>query len=448
MALLADLYELTMAASYHEHRPRDRATFDLFVRRLPPERSFLIFAGLESAVFYLTHLAFGPEAIRYLRGTGLFPPRFLAYLGRLRFRGDVDAMPEGTVFFPNEPVLRVTGTLIEAQIVETFLLNAVNFQTLVASKAARVVAAAGGRPVVEFGQRRAQGADAAVKAARSAWIAGCAGTSSVLAGQLYGLPVYGTMAHSFVQAYASELEAFRAFAESYPDGTTLLIDTYDTVEGARRAGLVARELARRGKRLGGVRLDSGDLVDLSRRVRRVLDAQGLRRVEIFASGNLTEARIAEVLRRGAPIDAFGVGTDLVVSGDAPSLDTVYKLSEVERGGRWWPALKLSPGKQTYPGRKQVRRRERDGRFAGDLLALEGEAAPGRALLTPVLRGGKLVAPLPTLAEVRRRAARQVAALPPRLTRLEESAAYPVRVSRGLRRAVEACRRERSTGETE
>ncbi len=386
MALLTDLYELTMAASYFEHRPRDRATFDLFVRRLPPQRSYLIFAGLEQALFYLTRLSFGAEAIRYLRATRLFAEPFLAYLSRLRFRGDVDAMPEGTVFFANEPVLRVTATLVEAQLVETFLVNTVTFQTLIASKAARVVEAAQGRPVVEFGQRRAQGLDAAVKAARSAYLAGCVGTSSVLAGQLYGLPIFGTMAHAFVQAYASELDAFRAFVETFPEGTTLLIDTYDTLEGARRAGQVARELARRGRRLGGVRLDSGDLAELSRRVRRILDAQRLHDVQIFASGNLTEARVAEVLRQRAPIDAFGVGTDLSVSGDAPSLDSVYKLSEVERDGRWVPALKLSPGKQTFPGRKQVYRRERDGRLLEDVLALEGEPVRGRPLLRPVLRG--------------------------------------------------------------
>lgn len=440
MLLLTDLYELTMAASYHEHGPHDRATFDLFVRKLPPERSYLMFAGLDQVVFYLTHLSVGSDAIRYLRSTGLFPPSFLTYLRTLRFRGDLDAMPEGTVFFPHEPVLRVTANIIEAQVVETFLLNAVNVQTLIATKACRVLEAAAGRPVVEFGLRRAHGMDAGLKGARAAYLAGCAGSSNVLAGRLYGVPVFGTMAHAFVQSFPSEMEAFRAFTSTFPKGTTLLIDTYDTVRGARRAARVAQDLARHGKRLGGVRLDSGDLMALSRQVRRLLDARGLRHVKIFATGNLTEQRIREMVMRHAPIDAFGVGTDLSVSADAPSLDVVYKMSEAVRSGRTMPTLKLSAHKQTYPGRKQVYRIERRGRSVEDILALEGESVPGRPLLVPVLRKGRLVRRLPPLPASRRYAAVERAKLPAQLRELDGSATYPVRISPGLERLTGTCRR--------
>ncbi len=440
MALLTDLYELTMAASYHEHCPRDRATFDLFVRTLPPDRSYLVFAGLEQACFYLKHLAFDEAALRYLRSTGHFSSSFLNYLRTLRFRGEVDAMPEGTVFFPNEPVMRVTGNIVEVQIVETFLLNTINLQCLIATKASRVVEAAKGRPVVEVGLRRTQGMDAGLKVARAAYLAGCAGTSNALAGQVYGIPIFGTMAHAFIQAFPSELDAFRAFARSYPSGTTLLIDTYDTVQGARHASLVARELSRCGHRLGGVRLDSGDLVVLSKQVRRVLDQQNLRSVQIFASGNLTEDRIAEMLRRGAPIDAFGVGTAMSVSTDAPSLDVVYKMSEVVRDGIPFPTLKLSARKQTYPGKKQVYRVERRGHMVRDILALEGESVPGRRVLRPVMRSGRLVRPLPSLKAIRRYAERERARLPARLRGLAQVSAYPVRISPGLRLAVRKFRR--------
>ncbi len=438
--MLTDLYELTMAASYHEHRPSDRATFDLFIRKLPPHRSYLVFAGLEQALFYLTHLSFSPEAIRYLRSTRLFSSSFLSYLKTVRFRGDVDAMPEGTVFFPSEPVLRVTGNIIEAQIVETLLLNTIHLQTLIATKAARMIEAADGRPVVEFGLRRAQGTDAGLKGARAAYVVGCAGTSNVLAGQLFGIPIFGTMAHSFVQSFPSELEAFRAFAETFPSGTTLLIDTYDDARGAQYAASVARELARRGHRLGGVRLDSGDLITTSRTVRRILDVQKLRDVTIFASGNLTEYRIQEIVRRRAPIDAFGVGTELSVSADAPSLDIVYKLSEVVSGGTRTPTLKLSAGKQTYPGRKQVFRLEQDERFVGDILALDQEPVSGRPLLKPVMKKGRLVGPLPSLASIRRHAAAERMGLPPKLRRLDEASPYPLHIGPGLQHMARECRR--------
>lgn len=440
MAMLTDLYELTMAASYLKHRPQDEATFDLFVRKLPPQRSYLVFAGLEQALFYLSHLRFGPESLRYLKSTRLFPDAFLTHLKTFRFRGEVWAMPEGTVCFPNEPVLRVSGNIIEAQVVETYLLNAVNLQSVIATKASRVVDAAQGRRVVEFGLRRTQGADAGLKVARAAYLAGCAGTSNVLAGEQYGVPIFGTMAHSYVQSYATELESFRAFADTFPRGTTLLIDTYDNEDGARHAAIVAKELLRCGHHLGGVRLDSGDLVELSRRVRRILDREGLQEVQIFASGNLSEYRIEEILKARAPIDAFGVGTEMSVSSDAPSLDVVYKMSEVVRGGRRYPTLKLSTRKQTYPGRKQVYRVLRPGRGPADMLGLQGERLAGRPLLRPVMRGGRLVRPLPSLQGIRRYAARQRALLPPRWRQVEAITPPAVAISPALRRAVQDFRR--------
>ena len=438
--MLTDLYELTMAANYYEHRPDDRATFDLFVRKLPPHRSYLVFAGLEQALFYLTRLSFNSDAIRYLRASRLFSSSFLSYLKTVRFRGDVDAVQEGTVFFPYEPVLRVTGNIIEAQIVETLLLNTIHLQTLIATKAARMVEAADGRPVVEFGLRRAQGMDAGLKGARAAYLAGCVGTSNVLAGQLFGIPIFGTMAHSFVQSFPSELEAFRAFVKTFPSGTTLLIDTYDDARGAQHAAIVAREIARHGHRLGGVRLDSGDLITTSRTVRRILDAQQLCDVTIFASGNLTEYRIQEIVRRRAPIDAFGVGTDLSVSADAPSLDIVYKLSEVVSGGTRTPTLKLSIDKQTYPGRKQVFRLERGGRFVGDILALDHEPISGRPLLKPVMRKGRLLRHLPFLLSIREYAAKERSRLPSRLRRLGEAPTYPLHISPGLRHMAQECQK--------
>ncbi|MFQ5993177.1 MAG: nicotinate phosphoribosyltransferase, partial [Nitrospiraceae bacterium] len=429
-----------MAASYREHLPKARATFDLFVRRTPPQRPYLVCAGLEQALSYLTHFSFSPEDIRYLRSTGLFTSAFLSYLQTVGFKGDVDAMPEGTVFFPSEPVLRVTANIIEAQLVETLVINTFNLQSVIATKASRVVEAAKGRPVVEFGLRRAQGRDAGLQGARSAYLSGCVGTSNVLAGQRYGIPVYGTMAHSFVQAFESETKAFRAFVATFPKGTTLLIDTYDTLEGARRAVRVARELARQGGRLGGVRLDSGDLAVLSRGVRRILDANRLRDVKIFASGNLTEARISELVRAGAPIDAFGVGTEMSVSSDAPALDFVYKMSEVVRGGERYPTGKLSAHKQTYPGLKQVYRVKRGGLAVRDVLGLDDEAVSGRPLLIPVLRQGRLAGPCPSLAQIRRHAARERARLPSRVRSLGEGTVYPVKLSPGLREAVRVFQR--------
>jgi nicotinate phosphoribosyltransferase len=439
-ALFTDLYELTMAASYVRERMQGEATFSLFSRRLPAHRSFLVAAGLEDVLAFLEGFEFSEAAIGYLRSLGLFEPDVLDVLAGVRFTGTVRAMPEGTVLFPDEPLLEVTAPILEAQLVETAILNVVHLQTVLASKAVRCVLAARGRAIVDFGLRRTHGIDAGMKAARCAFIAGATMTSNVLAGFYDGIPPAGTMAHSYVTAFPSELEAFRAFARAFPRSTTLLIDTYDTVTGAHKAVVVAREMERDGHRLAGVRLDSGDLAELSREVRRVLDDAGLSYVRIFASGGLDEEEIARCLDAGAPIDAFGVGTRMNVSADAPYLDMAYKL--VKYGDR--DVLKLSPGKATWPGAKQVYRlRASDGSVERDVLALRDEAAPGaeaEPLLRTVMTGGRRVEPAPALATIRERCARQVAALPEALRRLATDHRHVVEPSRelvALRRSLEA-----------
>jgi nicotinate phosphoribosyltransferase len=431
MALLTDLYELTMAQSYFREGRNDLATFDLFVRHLPPRRGFLVSAGLDTALDYLERLHFPEEGLAYLRSLGLFDDDFLDYLREFRFTGDVRAIPEGEVFFPPEPLLQITAPRIEGQIVETFLLNQLNLQTMIASKAARVVLAARGRPVVDFSPRRDHGTDAAMKVARSSYLAGCVGTSNVLAGMVYGIPVYGTMAHSYIMSFDDELEAFRAYARQFPDRCILLIDTYDTVQGARNAAVVAQELRARGHRLRGVRIDSGDLADLSRKVRAVLDEAGFPDVQIFASGDLNEDRIAELLDAGAPIDAFGVGTEMGVSYDAPALGGVYKLVEDTSGYR----IKRSTGKVTLPGRKQVWRIVREGRMAGDVIALADEPPPPEAapLLVEVMRGGRRIHH-ETLLDARRRFQERLRILPEELRRLD-GGQYPVSYSPRLEALV-------------
>jgi nicotinate phosphoribosyltransferase len=419
-ALLVDLYELTMGESYVAQGIDERpATFQLFCRNLPPGWGYLIAAGIEDAISFLDELRFGDEELAFLEGTGLFNATFLERLAGLRFTGQVRAMREGTVFFPNEPVLEVTGPLLEAQLVETALVNVVHFQSLIAARAARCVDVADGRRLVEFGLRRAHGGQAGVEVARASYLAGFDATSDVLAGQRYGIPLAGTMAHSYIECFSSEIDAFRAFTQSYPDGSTLLIDTYDTLEGARRAAAVAVELAARGGRLGGVRLDSGDLLELSGRVREVLDGEGLPGVTIFASGNLDEHEIARLLAGGAPIDGFGVGSRLAVSDGAPSIDLVYKL--VDFDGR--PVLKLSADKATLPGPKQVWRRTENGLFAGDLIGLaDEEPPPGTQGLLESATAGR-----GTLASAREHAAAQRAALPEAHRQLD-SLPYPVEIS--------------------
>ncbi|HUS04652.1 MAG TPA: nicotinate phosphoribosyltransferase [Bryobacteraceae bacterium] len=398
-ALHTDLYELTMAAGFFESgKHREQATFELFVRRFPANRTFLIAAGLAQAVEYLLNLSFTGEQIDYLRSLPAFlhaSPGFFDYLRELRFTGDLWAMPEGTVFFPGEPVLCLRAPLIEAQLPETFLLATVAFQSMIASKAALVVDAAGGRSIIEFGSRRAHSPEAAVLAGRAAYIAGCSGTSNVEAGFRFGVPVYGTAAHSWTMAFASEAAAFRHLQKLLGPETVYLIDTYDTIEGVRRAAAL-------GQPLWGVRLDSGDLVDLSRAVRRILDEAGLKGAKIMASGDLNEDKIRDLLAAGAEIDSFGVGTELATSADAPNLSAVYKMVEIEVGGIKRFTVKFSSEKQTWPGPKQVFR------FDGvDQIACSWECPscpPGsprsEALLRPVMLKGRLVEPLPALYAVR------------------------------------------------
>jgi len=412
---------LVMADAYLREGMNDEATFDLFVRSLPPRRAFLISAGLESALHYLERFNVDGEGIAYLRGLDLFSEEFLDYLGTFRFTGEVWAIPEGEVCFPPEPLLEVTAPRIEAQIIETFLLNTLNYQAMVASKAARIVLAAQGRAVVDFSPRRDHAADAAMKAARASYIAGCAGTSNVLAGKEYGIPVVGTMAHSYVMSFPDELSAFRSFARDFPQNAVLLIDTYDTVQGAHHAVTVGGEMRARGHALRGVRLDSGDLAALSRQVRAVFDAAGLTDVQILLSGDLDEYRIAGVLAEGAAADSFGVGTALGTSEDAPTMGGVYKLVE-DRAG---PKIKLSTGKATLPGRKQVWRREETGGWQ-DIIALRDETPPEDhvPLLQQVMTGGRAVRP-ERLSEMRRRCAQRLAVLPSAFKDLHAAPVPPV-----------------------
>ncbi|MFL5345080.1 MAG: nicotinate phosphoribosyltransferase [Hyalangium sp.] len=413
VALLTDLYEFAMVDTYLDENLHDEAVFSLFVRRLPARRNFLLACGLEDVLRYLETLRFTPEQLDYLASLDRFSDRLLRYLERFHFSGEVCAVPEGTPIFGEEPILEVVAPLPEAQLVETYLLNQIHLQTLAASKAARVVEAAGGRPVMEFGLRRMHGSDAGVKVARAAFIAGIDWTSNVLAGQRYGVPVAGTMAHSFVQAHDDELEAFRAFVRCFPE-TTLLVDTYDTLRGVQHVIRLARELGD-GFHVRAIRLDSGDLLALSRAARQMLDDAGLQRLKIIGSGNLDEDSMARLLSQQAPIDGFGVGTALGVSSDAPCLDMVYKL--VAYGGK--DRIKLSASKVLFPGRKQVFRMEEEEVARRDVLARHGEQRPGRPLLRPVMRAGKRVeGTSPSLAEIREYSRRELKRLPPALRGLE------------------------------
>ena len=432
--LLTDLYQLTMLQAYFAHGMLDTAAFELFVRKLPPCRNFLLAAGLEQALEFLEQLHFEEDELAWLEQSRLFRGSFLDRLRALRFTGDVYAMPEGTVFFPNEPILRVVAPMPEAQLVESRLLNLVHFQTAVASKAARSVLAAPGKQLVDFGLRRAHGAEAGLLAARASYIAGFSGSATVLAAPLFDVPIFGTMAHSFVQAHDDEATAFERFAAACPSSTVFLIDTYDTEAAARKVVALAPRLREIGLAVRGVRLDSGDLAALSRSVRRILDDAGLERATIFASGNLDEYRLRELLASGSPIDGFGVGTSLVTSSDAPFLDAVYKLQEYAGV----PRRKRSAGKATWPGRKQVYRLFRDdGRLDRDAVTLESEECPGTELLQPVMRGGKRLAAAPGTEALRARAARELAALPPGLRGLDQAAEpYRADISQALRELAE------------
>lgn len=429
-ALLVDLYELTMAQSYFDEGMTAPATFSLFARHLPAGWGYFVAAGLDDVLAYLAAFAFEDADLAYLATTGLFSEPFLQYLGRLRFTGAVRALPEGTACFPDEPLVEVTAPMIEAQLVETMIVNQVHLQTIIASKAARCVEAARGRRLVDFSLRRTHGTDAGLKVARCAYLAGFDATSNVLAGRRYGVPIAGTMAHSYVQAFEDELAAFRTYARAYPDACILLIDTYDTIEGVQRAAVVGRELAAAGHRLRGVRLDSGDLIGLSFEVRQILDAAGLTDTTIFASGSLDEHVLAEAVRRQAPIDGFGVGSRLGVSADAPYLDMAYKL--VAYAGR--PTLKLSASKATWPGAKQVWRARRADGSVEDTLGLADEAGPagGEPLLVEAMRDGRRLLDEP-LVTIRERARREREALPAAWRALDAGSTTRPRVSRALER---------------
>ncbi len=434
-AVMTDLYQLTMAAGYWSAGRQERAVFELFARRLPEDRSYLVVAGIEDALRYLQAFRFTREDVASLRELPAFsgaPPAFCDSLEALRFTGDVWAMREGTLAFPHEPILVVEAPIIQAQIVETALLSLLNYPTSVTTKAARIVTAARGAQVIEFGARRAHGSDAALIAARAAYIGGCAGTSNVEAALRFGLPVYGTIAHSWVMSYEDEIEAFRAYQRVFPHTAVFLIDTYDTLRAARR---ITENF--RPHEVAAVRLDSGDLAEMARGVRAIFDAAGFTSTRILASGDLDERLIAGLVERGAPIDAYGVGTELTTVRDAPALSGVYKLVEIRRDGQRKFKLKLSPDKATYPGQKQVWRHSGpDGRYGGDTVTLFDEPPPAgdcTPLLEPVMRDGKLLADPPRLAELRGGALSSLERLPaPYLALDPPPEPYPARFSDRIR----------------
>ncbi|AMM41929.1 nicotinate phosphoribosyltransferase [Candidatus Desulfofervidus auxilii] len=428
-ALLTDLYELTMATCYYKYQMFAPATFSLFIREYPPHRGYFVSAGLEDVLCFLESFHFNQKDLDYLDNLGIFPKDFLHYLSTLRFTGDVFAIPEGRIFFKDEPILEITAPIIEAQLVEPFVINVINFQTTIATKASRCVYAARGRKLVDFSLRRTQGVDAGLKVARASYIVGFGGTSNVLAGKLYNIPVFGTMAHSFITSFKKEIDAFRAFSKIFPQNTVLLIDTYDTIIGAHKAAIIGKELLYQGKKLKGVRLDSGDMAPLSKEVRQVFKEAGLNNVMIFASGGFDEYKIAKVLEQGAEIDAFGVGTKMGVSADAPYTDIAYKL--VEYDGR--PVLKLSMGKKTLVGQKQVFRLKEKNNLQKDIIALRTEKLDGEPLLTPVMKEGKRLFHSEPLTKIRDRFQTEFAALDESYKRLENPAIYLVELGPALQK---------------
>ena len=449
-ALFTDLYELTMAQAYVEAGLTGTATFSLFFRSYPPHRGYFVAAGLEDILDYLETFHFSEQDLHYLSGLDLFKEDFLQTLAGLRFTGSVRALPEGTIFFPGEPVLELTGPIVEAQIFETYLLNQANLQSILATKASRSVHAAGNKTLVDFGSRRAHGVDAADKLARACYLTGFAGTSNVQAGARYGIPVYGTMAHSFIMTFHREADAFRAYADSFPETTTLLVDTYDTVQGVRNAIGVAQRMKEAGHPLRAIRLDSGDLDGLAREARSLLDRAGLQEVTIFASGGLDELDVERLRKAGAPIDGFGIGTKLAVSADAPWTDCAYKLVDYEAE----PVTKLSAGKQTLPGPKQVYRFfDSEGRPARDLISQREEPPPpgGTPLLEETMRKGRRAHPSPALSDVRERFAQGFSHLPDGVKDLRDPDRYPVHLSSALQelqsRTAEAARRRQGLGES-
>jgi nicotinate phosphoribosyltransferase len=428
ICMATDLYQLTMAAGYFERGMNSKSTFELFVRNLPERRSYLIAAGLEQAIHYLKNIRFTTEYLKYLKNLSVFKnvsKGFFDYLRGFRFSGDVYAVPEGTVIFANEPIIRVTASMIEAQIIETYLLSIINYQTLIASKASRIVHAADGREVHDFGTRRAHGPQAGVLAARACYIGGCVGTSNVLAAYELLIPPIGTVAHSWVMAYDDEYESYKDFHKVFPDNTILLIDTYDTIKGAQLAIKI-------GKKLKGVRLDSGNITLLSKRVRRILDDAGLEQVRITASGDLNEYKISQMLANGACIDSFGVGTEMVTSKDVPALGGVYKLVEQEKEGRLMPKMKFSKDKATCPSKKQVYRfLNKKGLFKKDIIGLVDEVFDTAGLLLPVVKKGKLVYKIPTVRQIQKTAEKNISQLPDKFKALDCKTDYPVTISKRL-----------------
>ena len=426
--LLTDLYQLTMLQGYMEQGMEETAVFEFFARKMPPQRGFFMAAGLEQLMEFLEHVRFEPEELEWVEQSGLFSRSFVEYLERWRFAGDLHAMPEGTVFFANEPIARITAPLPQAQLVETRLINLLQYQTLVASKAARCVLAAQGKPLIDFGLRRAHGAEAGLLAARASYLAGFAGSATVLAQPLFGVPVFGTMAHSFIQAHEVESDAFDHFAEAQPNNVILLIDTYDTEAGAKKVVALAPRLREKGISIKGVRLDSGDLVDHAFKVRKILDEGGLVDVKITASGNLDEYAIQSMVAAQAPIDFLAVGTKMTASADVPYLDCAYKLQEY--AGR--PTRKKSEGKATWPGQKQVYRQyDQQGRIDHDVLTTADDPQAGEPLIEKVMEGGKRIASPVKLPDAREHAAAQLHRLPETLRLLQEGATVEVHVSQAL-----------------
>jgi nicotinate phosphoribosyltransferase len=431
-ALVTDLYELTMAAVYYQREMFAPATFSLFIRDYPPNRGYFVSAGLEAVLGFLEAFRFSQEDLDYLDATGRFKADFLHYLSKLHFTGEVSAIPEGRLFFKDEPILEVTAPIIEGQLVETYIINAINLEVAIATKASRCVHAAQGARLVDFSLRRTQGTEAGLKVARTSFLAGFDGTSNVLAGKVYDIPIFGTMAHSFVTSFDEEIQAFRAFAEVFPENTVLLIDTYDNASGALNAAQVATEMAKRGHALKGVRLDSGDMAQISQEVRAFFDQRQLQDVKIFASGGFDEFKIAKVFQEGAKIDAFGVGTKMGVSADAPYTDMAYKL--VKYNGR--PVLKLSAGKKTLVDEKQVFREKRDGKLIKDVISLRDEEGPGEPLLKLFMKDGKRSRPPESLTRVRERFQGEWDGLDDRYKAISDPEAFPVEWSVALEKLQE------------
>ncbi len=433
MSLLTDLYEFTMAASYWENKMFVPATFSLFIRKYPPDRGYFVSAGLEEVLDFLESFGFDQSGLDYLDSTGLFSHDFLDYLSRLRFTGEVHAIPEGRLFFKDEPILEVTAPIIEGQLVETFIINAINLQVTIATKASRCVHAAQGRDLVDFSLRRTQGTDAGLKVARASYLTGFKASSNVLAGKRYNIPISGTMAHSYITSFEEEADAFRAFFKTFPQNTILLIDTYDTVEGAKKAVRVAKEMAReKGFKLKGVRLDSGDMAELSKEVRKILDSEGLKDVSIFASGGFDEHKINDVVTRGAKIDAFGVGTKMGVSADGPFTDIAYKM--VQYGDR--PVLKLSTGKISLAGQKQIFRIREKGKLKTDTIGLRGENLAGEKIIKRVMKDGKREMTPDSLNAIRDRFHKEFSELNNEYKKIKDPDHYPVQLGPGLQKLQE------------